>query len=302
MIMKKFVIISAFAAMLLSVSCEKTPLPKDENQIEFDFTVERQDLSDGLKSVKTSWTNGDKVYVFFDSHYASADDMLVMSYDGSKWTYTPGANVTGNLLSSGGSLAAIYSSKTPSITFSGYPLYPSLDITNAGSSIILMATAVSYTYADSKITASISLTVNTNLHNAQITVTGLTGDGWFLKESSEGIGAPSKFYYTGSDWAQDSAEGSFSGWGGNLYLGQLGDAHTTMVYVLSWAQSARTRTFILSNGTNYYKKSFSSKALYSGTAAKFAGPNDLDNPTNGWTKYTYPTDFTISGNVSDEDF
>ena len=223
--MRKLFYALAVVAACSVVSCNKLSEPQIEEEIQtstikFDITVNRDGFDSRTKAVKSAWENGDKVYVFFDSTPASADDLLIMTYNGSSWAYAPGANVEAALGTSG-KLFAVYSSETPTITYGGNVKF---DGSADGTSLFLLAEKSSY--------------------------------------------------------------------GGDLQ---------TFVFVNYWARGARNWKLNLSNGVNTYQKTFSSKTLDNRTAVKFAGPNDLDNPTNGWSKLL-PVGLTLPGTLTDEDF
>lgn len=294
--MKKTIItIMAAGMLMLFAGCQKEQTnAAAPSGVEFEISVQRNDLGQPTKAVKTGWENGDKVYVFFDGNSSSADYMMTMTYDGSAWTYTPGAEVEANLQSSG-TLSAIYCTAATSISFTGNA-YFTLPKTGAGG--FFMANNVAYTYSENKVKASISLAVNDNYTTAQITISGISGDGWYLQESnSQNLLSYDGFYYTGMGWnANDN-----SGWGGKHYLTSYGGELQTFVMVSYYSRSPRKWIFNLSNGMATYQKSFSSKTLDQGIAARFAGPDDLDAPTNGWAKL-FPGSFTVPGTISDEDF
>lgn len=294
--MKKSIItFIALGALMLFAGCQKEQtIVGNSPQIEFEINVVRADLGQATKAVKTGWENGDKVYVFFDGNRASADDMMTMTYNEGSWTYAPGSNVVANLQASG-TLAAVYCTVTPTIT---YPYNAYFTVSNTGAGGFFVARDIAYTYSDSKLKASLTLAVNPDYTTAQISISGISGDGWYLQEvGSTNLLSYDGFYFTGHGWNSNNS----SAWGGKHYLTSYGGDLQTFVMVNYWARSARNWTFNLSNGSATYQKTFSSKALDQGTAAKFAGPDNLDSPTNGWSKL-FPGSFTAPGTISDEDF
>ena len=293
--MRKTIIFAALAAALVLASCQKNEIPQtpsQEPEISFNLSVDRNGFD--TKGVKTGWENGDKVYVFFDEHYASAGDLLVMTYNGGSWTSVPGANIASQLQASG-TLFAVYATETPAITYGGNVIFRGSATGTCG---FFTAKGVAYTYNSAEVTANITLGLNENFVTSQITVTGLTGSGWYLQEFDNSA-FTSYMGIQGNDAGWSPIE--YSGWGGKLYLTSVGSEMRTYIHVLSWAYGARNRVFLLSNGTDVYKKSFASKALFPKTAVTFAGPDDPDNPTNGWVKLL-PGEFSIQGTISAEDF
>ncbi|MBR4822280.1 MAG: hypothetical protein IKZ71_03935 [Bacteroidales bacterium] len=294
--MKKTIITIVAAGMLvLSVGCQKEQtIVADPSGVEFEINVKRSDLGQPTKAVKTGWENGDKVYVFFDGNRSSADYMMTMTYNGSAWTYSPGSEVVANLQPSG-TLSAIYCTVATDISFSTNA-YFTLPQNGAGG--FFMANNVAYTYSENKLKASLTLSVNDDYTTAQISISGISGDGWYLQEAGSSLLLSyDGVYYTGFGWNPNGN----SGWGGKHYLTSYGGDLQTFVMVSYYARNARSWKFNLSNGTATYQKSFSSKSLQQGTAAKFAGPDDLDAPTNGWARL-FPGSFTAPGTISDEDF
>lgn len=146
--MKKTLLILVLALAALS-ACRKSG-PADEpvavtydlSQLRFDFTVQ---YPTETKAVKSGWTNGDKIFIFFagiTSHY------LTLSFDGSAWTTAPTLHPGEGSpsLSKTGFLTAIYlpygNSATPSYdsswSFSG----------NYADSYFLKAEKVTYQITD----------------------------------------------------------------------------------------------------------------------------------------------------------
>jgi len=272
--MKKITLaFAAIAAISILASCEKERTPETKAQgIQFDFSIGHSGFNGGTKAVKTGWENGDKVYVFFDKDFSSADDMMTMTYDGSSWSYDAPAALTARLLASG-SLDAIYCTETPTIS---YGTTVSFQGSKTGTCGYFTAANVEYTYADSKVKATITLAVPTTYIRAQIRISGLTGSGWYIKADQFN----SYLSFTGNGYSWNGANSS--GWNGNCYLG---DEMQTYVSITDYAMNgARNWAITLSNGTDTYTKTFYSKSLPLLSAVTFAGPDNLDSPTNGWTK------------------
>lgn len=293
--MRKTIIFAALAAALVLASCQKNEIPQtpaQEPEINFNFTIKHNGFE--TKGVKTGWEDGDKVYVFFDNNYSTADDLLVMTYDSGSWTSAPGADIASQLQTSG-TLFAIHTTETPTIAYGGNVQFKG---SATGSCGFFVAVGVAYTYDGADVTASIPLSLSETLVTNQITVTGLTGSGWYLQEYDSS--ATISFLGVQGNSAGWSPIES-SGWGGKHYLSAAGSEMRTYIQVIGWGQGARNRVFLLSNGTSFYKKTFSSKAMFFKGAVSFAGPDDPDAPTNGWVKLL-PGDFSIPGTLSNEDF
>ena len=82
MIMKKiYALLAVAAALVSSASCNKIENGDPENQ-EINIHVNVADFS--TKAVKTSWSNGDKINIWFDGALAETPH-LIITYDGTKW-------------------------------------------------------------------------------------------------------------------------------------------------------------------------------------------------------------------------
>ena len=95
----------------------------DASKIQFNITVNNADDGAQTRAVKTSWENGDVVYVFFEDNTSM---YVKMTFNGSTWTYS---DRSGNqvysgltLATSGKKLSAVYQ---PSFTFGSDPQYNS---------------------------------------------------------------------------------------------------------------------------------------------------------------------------------
>lgn len=101
--MKKTIlfIAAAFAAFCFT-SCEKEQMENPSEGIRFNITVGSLDGAD-TKAVKTSWTEGDRLNIWFDeTNYAAPD--LVLTYDGTKWA----AGELGKTPNASGRLIVLY--------------------------------------------------------------------------------------------------------------------------------------------------------------------------------------------------
>ena len=84
--MKKTILI-LLAAFLALASCEKAPVQKEGNasvytldELSFDFTVEREDATKGIRS---AWQSGDRLFLFFEAVNAA---YLTIDFDGTSWS------------------------------------------------------------------------------------------------------------------------------------------------------------------------------------------------------------------------
>ena len=102
--------LTAIAALLALSACNKPVTTTDDgktyswDQLEFNFTIEREDATKGIRD---GWVSGDKVFVFFGTH---SDVYVTVTYDGSAWSADPqlpsGMSVDG--LAASGVVTAVY--------------------------------------------------------------------------------------------------------------------------------------------------------------------------------------------------
>ena len=166
------IIASALAAML-SASCSKsieTPAaPSPGGSIILDLSIAGFGGAGDTKAVKTGWAAGDKLNLWFDDwNYTEQVNNptpdLVITYDGSKWT--AGALAAGRSLRPSGKFSVLYEgfndlTKYDSKFENGGQAYcpPSDlfgDLRVRQCNIVYHKTSLDYTYADNKLTATIS--------------------------------------------------------------------------------------------------------------------------------------------------
>jgi len=101
-------LLAFLAALLAFASCNKAPLPREGGDaayrldaLRFDFTVEREDATKGVRS---GWIAGDRIYIFL-SGISTA--YLTIDYDGSAWSKPPTLHGEGTLGRSG-RMTAVY--------------------------------------------------------------------------------------------------------------------------------------------------------------------------------------------------
>ena len=166
------IIAAAFAAML-SASCSKsieTPAaPSPGEGIILDLSIAGFDGAGDTKAMKTGWVAGDKLNLWFDdwNYTAQANNPtpdLVITYDGSKWTAE--ALAAGRSLRPSGKFSVLYEgfndlTKYDSKFESGGQVYcPPSDLFGGlkvrQNNIVYYKYCLDYTYADNKLTATIS--------------------------------------------------------------------------------------------------------------------------------------------------
>ena len=166
------IIAAAFAAML-SASCSKsieTPAaPSPGESIILDLSIAGFDGAGDTKALKAGWAAGDKLNLWFDDwNYTeqanNPNPDLVITYDGSKWT--AGALAAGRSLRPSGKFSVVYEgfndlTKYDSKFESGGQAYcPPSDLFGGlrvrQCNIVYYKASLDYTYADNKLTATIS--------------------------------------------------------------------------------------------------------------------------------------------------
>ena len=167
------IIIAAALAAMLSASCSKsieTPAaPSTGESIILDLNIAGFDGAGDTKAVKKGWAAGDKLNLWFDdwNYTEKANNPipdLVITYDGTKWTAD--ALAAGRSLNPNGKFSVVYEgfndlTKYDSKFESGGQVYcPPSDLFGGlrvrQCNIVYFKTSLDYTYADNKLTATIS--------------------------------------------------------------------------------------------------------------------------------------------------
>ena len=167
------IIIAAALAAMLSASCSKsieTPAaPSPGEGIILDLNIAGFDGAGDTKAMKTGWAAGDKLNLWFDdwNYTEQANNPtpdLVITYDGSKWT--AGALAAGRSLRPSGKFSVLYEgfndlTKYDSKFENGGQVYcPPSDLFGGlrvrQCNIVYYKASLDYTYADNKLTATIS--------------------------------------------------------------------------------------------------------------------------------------------------
>ena len=172
--MKRLSIIAVTAiAALLSASCNKsieTPMvPAPQGSIILDLDIAGFEGTGDTKALKKGWAVGDKLNLWFDDwNYKEQKNNptpdLVITYDGKKWT--AGKLAAGRSLKSNGKFSVVYEgfndlTKYESKFESGGQLYMAPSDLFGGlrvrqNNIVYYKYCLDYTYADNKLTATIS--------------------------------------------------------------------------------------------------------------------------------------------------
>ena len=265
--MKKFIYaISAFA-VIFAVGCSKDEVEKPAPEYDLVVNMEKPSFGDDTRAVRTSWENGDVVYVVFDGDLydgATAAKYLTLTYNNSSWTPTwVGTTAAEVAAKETKTLRAVYVNTpvTPDFWYNGQIL----SFESATQGVYTMAcNDGTYTVSDSTITLYIALEHKCS----QITVRGIDVAGnWTLScnELQAILGASVR----NSNRVGVSA-GSF-----NDPLAGFANADGLSFYgYYPGATSSSNLIFTLTDGTKTYTRSFTDKGgLEAGEAIIMDGPD-----------------------------
>lgn len=298
--MKKYFILTAMAAVV-AFACSKVEPQSDEpaKSITYNFTIADKPSFDGqTRAVKTSWVNGDKIYVVFDDHTPTAlTDFLILEYSESNdsWDVIQQPSASNQPNAEGGSTldALYYANPTPTVVQNGseYRLSSSID----GDYLFSFANNVSYSIDDNGELTSDTMTLSFPdamfLKFTQFCIIGLkteaTRDWRFQAYGDIGsyLQLAIPMYKNG---VFDSKSATQSSSNKAIMIDDKGDG-----YIYAMVHPSNTvitfRLFDRNDSSNngspcIYTRSFN-KTIATSTAAKFKGPLDSEGNLNaGWNK------------------
>ena len=88
--MKK-ILLALSALVIFAVGCSKDDIGTTETKYNLVVNMDKPSFVDSTRAVRTSWENGDVVYVVFDGDLydgATAAKYLTLTYNNSSWTPT----------------------------------------------------------------------------------------------------------------------------------------------------------------------------------------------------------------------
>ena len=296
--MKKilFVVLAAFALFSCNKAEEIITVENGPLAFKYVFNIaEKPSFDADTKAVKSSWSEGDKIYIVFDDVRPTAlADFMILEYDGTEWTISQEGSNTPK--EEGGTLDALYyENQEPANTNSAANEFRFDYLPEAGKYMYLNGNNIPYTVEDGTMATSLSLDFEKNLHRTyvQLRVKDLPESelGWGLLayDTEHSVDIPSendyclflpvwqdlnkKFTYHSVDFPQYK----------RLSMSKRDDGY--YIY-LSAYQEAEDITFSLVNFDTgeIYQKTFAKKISGKCAAISFSGPNDLANPTNGWKR------------------
>lgn len=264
--MKK-ILLALSALVIFAVGCSKDDIGTTETKYNLVVNIDKPSFVDSTRAVRTSWENGDVVYVVFDGDLydgATAAKYLTLTYNNSSWTPTwVGTTIDEVAAKETKTLRAVYVNTpvTPDFWNNGQIL--SFESATQGV-YTMMCEDGTYTVSDSTITLNIAL----EHECSQITVRGIDVAGnWTLScnELQAILGAS----VSNSNGAGVSAVNF------NASLAGFANADGVSFYgYYPGATSGSNLIFTLSNGTKTYTRSFTNNGgLKAGDAIIMDGPD-----------------------------
>ena len=265
--MKKILLVMSILAMAF-VSCSKDDANTQNDGYKLVVNIsEKPAFNEVSRAVRTSWENGDVVYVVFDGDLydgATAAKYLTLTYNNSSWTPTwVGTTIDEVAAKTTKTLRALYVNTPVTPEFWGNGRFLTCDSTTQGV-YTMKCDNGTYTVSDSTITLNIALEHKCS----QITVRGIDVAGnWTL--SCDGLQAIMGGSFKNNDKVGVSAK-SF-----NAPLAGFANADGVSFYgYYPGATTSSNLIFTLSNGTKTYTRSFTDNGrLKAGDAIIMDGPD-----------------------------
>ena len=291
--MKKFLFIAlaAFAMFSCNKIEEEVVVENEPQSLRYIFSVaDKPSFDVDTKAVKTSWEEGDLIYIVFDDQLpTSLSDFTILEYKSNDWTVKQESGKAP--LGQSGTLDALYYGK-PIIenSFAGEEEFIfETEVSEHSKYMFLNAKNISYTIKDNELTASLSLDFepNDNRTYVQFCITGLEGEWEFVSEDL--LNSSNNFAF----WAP-SYQGYNNCFSYICYANEPSypfDVREDGYYLYSSVQQnaeSITISLIKKDGDNAgkYQKTFSKKITGKCAAITFKGPkfNDSGECTNGWER------------------
>ena len=265
--MKKILLVMSILAMAF-VSCSKDDANTQNDGYKLVVNIsEKPAFNEVSRAVRTSWENGDVVYVLFEGDLydgATAAKYLTLTYNNSSWTPTwVGTNIDEVAAKATKTLRALYVNTpvTPDFWYNGQIL--SFNSTTQGV-YVMQCNDGTYTVSDSTITLNIALEHKCS----QITVRGIDVAGNWTLSCNE-----LQAILGGS--VRNSNNVGVSATSFNDPLAGFANADGVSFYgYYPGATTSSNLIFTLSNGTKTYTRSFTDNGrLKAGDAIIMDGPD-----------------------------
>ena len=261
--MKKFIYaISAFA-VIFAVGCSKDEVEKPAPEYDLVVNMEKPSFGDDTRAARTSWEDGDVVYVVFNED-AKDSKYLALTYNAGSWTSKwEGTTAEAVAAKGSGTLKAGYMNVPLNNTnyISGVGLMFYANAVNYNGVCVMLCNDGTYTVSGN----TISLDITMKPFCAQVTVKGLDiDDNWVL--SSDGL-----IDMGGFGLSDSSVSPNAQHQGGELH--GFANVDGVSFYGMSWSNETRNIKFTLTNGEKTYTRTFNSKKLTDGMAIIMDGPS-----------------------------
>ena len=262
--MKK-ILFALSTLVIFAVGCSKDDIDTTVTKYDLVVNMDKPSFGDSTRAARTSWENGDVVYIVFNGDVSAGSDVkkyLALTYNGSSWTPTwVGTNAAEVAAKETKTFCAGYINDdvgTINIYSMGFIMF-SRTVDNGV--CVMTCSDGSYTVEDSTITLNMTLKHDC----AQVTVRGLdVADGWTLK--SNGLMKLSGFSIDMSNGAGTSNNNY------DAYLHGFANADGVSFYGLPDNYESDF-TFTLTNGEKTYMRTITGKSLNEGDAIIMNGPS-----------------------------
>ena len=293
--MRKYLFIAMAALAMISCSKAEMTVEKETRTFQYLFSIaEKPSFDVDTKSVKTSWEDGDKIYIVFDETVPkSLEDFMILKYSASTEDWEVFQEGTTTPREEGGTLDALYyGNPDPDGLFedttSGGIYYFESDPSQGGRYLYLCQKDAEYIVEDGTVEASISLDfqINNVRTYVQFCITGLEGD-WNIM-NADFFNSDNGFTVWTPEWQELNKSFQYDGFGGLwVRMNELADGHYSYFSIQQNADEI-TVTLYKASGENagIYWKTFSKKISGKSVAVTFKGPqfNSDGVLTNGWNK------------------
>lgn len=283
-----FITLTVFA--VFSCSKEEVVVENEPQPFKYMFNVaEKPSFDADTKAVKSSWKNGDKIYIVFDDQLpTSLSDFTILEYSSDGWAVQQ--ETVKPPKTDSGTLDALY--------YEGTELNPYLDdgeffinalLDDFSKFMYLNSNNIPYTIKDGVLKSSLSLDFDSDSERTyvQFCITDLIGDDWsFYREDI--LASDNSFNLWAPTWKNDTfGHYSISNASFDYPLDVREDGHYIYLSVLQNTDKI-TITLVKTNGNNAgkYQKTFSKKISGKRAAITFKGPqfNNSGECLNGWEK------------------
>ena len=274
--MKKFIYaISAFA-VIFAVGCSKDEVENPAPEYDIVVNMEKPSFGDDTRAARTSWEDGDEVYVVFNGD-AEAAKYLKLTYNAgtwsSEWAGTTAAEVAAKetkTLAAGYMNAPLakapyYKDFTKSLCF---------DSSNSSVGVCVML-CNNGTYTVSGNTITLDITIKPVV--AQVTVRGIDVAGNWLLKCDKLTRIPDFSVYAPTTWIGESAgvqDDELYGFANKDGVSFYGRPYQT--------STPTSLKFTLTNGVKTYTRTFTDKTLAKGDAIIMDGPST----SSDWAEVT----------------